>query len=406
MARRAGVTSPHVPPPDRGQSAPDHHPPHRVRGGGGAEHRRARDRPAPPARAGRRDLDRLVRRRAGIADAGQQDALDRELAAERLVGVPLSSDQVTRYYEGFSNGVLWPLFHYLLDRVPLQVSGWERYVEVNERFCESSPPTTSTDDLIWVHDYQLMLLPGLLRERLPERRIGFFLHIPFPSTELFRTLPARGPSCCEGLLGADLVGFHTPAYLRHFATALTDILGMAVDMDRVQLPGREVRLRRLPDGHGRAAFDALARDPAVEAEAEAHPRQTGACGCWWAWTGWTTPRAFPAGCWRTSGCCRRHPELRERVRLVQVAVPSRTGVEAYQDYRVAGGRAGRPDQRRLRHGAVGAGALHLPRALASRAGGALPRRRRHAGDAAPRRDEPGGQGVRRLARPTATACWC
>ena len=148
--------------------------------------------------------------------AEQQARLDEELAAMRLVPVPLTDDQVTRFYEGFSNGVLWPLFHYLLEQIPLRVSDWDGYVEANEAFADVVAAHYRPGDLIWVHDYQLLLLPGLLRERLPGARIGFFLHIPFPSEELFRTLPSRD-RLLAGMLGADLVGFHTPAYLRHFA---------------------------------------------------------------------------------------------------------------------------------------------------------------------------------------------
>ena len=116
----------------------------------------------------------------------QQEELDRQLTTLRLVAVPLSAEQVTRYYEGFSNGVLWPLFHYLLDQIPLHVRDWEPYAEVNERFAEIVAEHYQPGDLIWIHDYQLLLLPGLLRQRLPDARIGFFLHIPFPSEELFR----------------------------------------------------------------------------------------------------------------------------------------------------------------------------------------------------------------------------
>ena len=261
----------------------------------------------------------------------QQDALDRELTAQRLVGVPLSSDQVSRYYEGFSNGVLWPLFHYLLDQVPLQVSGWESYVEVNQRFADVVAAQYQKDDLVWVHDYQLLLLPGFLRRRLPEARIGFFLHIPFPSEELFRTLPARA-QLLEGILGADLVGFHTPAYLRHFATALTDILGLTVDIDRVQLPGREVRLGVFPMGVDSATFDTLARDPAVEAEAEAL-RGDGSVRMLVGVDRLDYTKGIPRRLLAYERMLQSHPELRERVRLVQVAVPSRTGVEAYQEYR-------------------------------------------------------------------------
>ncbi|HEY3011642.1 MAG TPA: trehalose-6-phosphate synthase, partial [Gemmatimonadales bacterium] len=97
--------------------------------------------------------------------AEQRAALDEQLAAMRLVSVPLTAAQVARYYEGFSNGVLWPLFHYLLDQVPLHVRDWEPYVEVNERFAQIVAQHYQPGDLIWVHDYQLLLLPGLLRQR-------------------------------------------------------------------------------------------------------------------------------------------------------------------------------------------------------------------------------------------------
>jgi trehalose 6-phosphate synthase/phosphatase len=261
----------------------------------------------------------------------QRTKLDEQLAAMRLVPVPLTDDQVTRYYERFSNGVLWPLFHYLLDQIPLHVSDWDSYVEVNEVFAEVVASQYQPDDLIWVHDYQLLLLPGLLRRRLPEARIGFFLHIPFPSEELFRTLPARD-KLLEGMLGADLVGFHTPAYLRHFATSLVDILGTSLEIDRVQLPGREVRLGVFPMGIDAAAFRTLARNPAVEGEVEAI-RGDGSVRILVGVDRLDYTKGIPRRLMAYEQMLRTHPELRERVRLVQVAVPSRTGVEAYQDFR-------------------------------------------------------------------------
>src|SRR4051812_7769739 len=197
----------------------------------------------------------------------QRAQLDEQLTGMRLVGVPLTQDQVTRYYEGFSNGVLWPLFHYLVDQIPLHVRDWEPYVEVNELFAEYAAQHYQPGDLIWVHDYQLLLVPELLRKRLPDARIGFFLHIPFPSEELFRTLPER-ERLLSGLLGADLVGFHTPAYLRHFAASLTQLLGLTVDIDRVQLSDREVRLGVFPMGIDAETFGQLARDPGTVAEAD------------------------------------------------------------------------------------------------------------------------------------------
>src|SRR3954466_3158963 len=261
----------------------------------------------------------------------QQAQLDQQLADMRLVAVPLSADQVTRYYEGFSNGVLWPLFHYLLDQVPLNVRDWEPYVEVNERFAEVVAPHYQAGDLIWIHDYQLLLLPGLLRQRLPDARIGFFLHIPFPSEELFRTLPERD-QLLRGLLGADLVGFHTPTYLRHFAASLTQILGLTVEIDRVQLADREVRVGVFPMGIDAENFTALANDPAVQAEAETL-RGDGTVKLLVGVDRLDYTKGIHRRLLSYEKMLQKHPDLRERVRLIQVAVPSRTGVGAYQDFR-------------------------------------------------------------------------
>ncbi|HEY8259433.1 MAG TPA: bifunctional alpha,alpha-trehalose-phosphate synthase (UDP-forming)/trehalose-phosphatase [Gemmatimonadales bacterium] len=263
--------------------------------------------------------------------AERQAELDAKLEQMRLVAVPLPTDLVNRYYQGFSNGVLWPLFHYLLEQVPLQVSDWDAYVEANERFADVVASRYQHGDLIWIHDYQLLLLPGLLRKRIPDARIGFFLHIPFPSEELFRTLPSR-ERILEGILGADLVGFHTPTYLRHFSTSLIDILGIAVEIDRVPLPTREVRLGVFPMGIDAASFESLAADPAVEAEAKAI-RGDGSVRLLVGVDRLDYTKGIPRRLLAYERMLHVHPELRERVRLLQVAVPSRTGVGAYQDYR-------------------------------------------------------------------------
>jgi trehalose 6-phosphate synthase/phosphatase len=261
----------------------------------------------------------------------QRAALNEQLGAMRLVSVPLTAEHVARYYEGFSNGVLWPLFHYLLDQIPLQVLDWEPYVEVNELFADIVAEQYQPGDLIWVHDYQLLLLPELLRRRLPHARIGFFLHIPFPSEELFRTLPERD-RILRGLLGADLVGFHTPAYLRHFAASLTQILGLTVDIDRVQLPDREVLLGVFPMGVDAESFSALADEPGVQDEARSL-RGDGSLKLLVGVDRLDYTKGIPRRLLAFERMLENHPELREGVRLVQVAVPSRTNVEAYQDFR-------------------------------------------------------------------------
>src|SRR5690606_26065805 len=136
----------------------------------------------------------------------KRDQVLRKLHSLRLVPIELSPEEVTGYYEGFSNRVLWPLFHYLLDHIPEEPVQWQTYARVNERFAELVASVYREGDRIWIHDYHLCLLPKLLRERFPSAKIGCFLHIPFPATEVLQALPWRN-ELLEGLLGADLVGF-------------------------------------------------------------------------------------------------------------------------------------------------------------------------------------------------------
>ena len=261
----------------------------------------------------------------------QRKALQEKLSDMRLVAVPLTGAQVARYYEGYSNGVLWPLFHYLLDQIPLHVRDWDAYVEVNEQFAEKVAQHYRPGDLIWVHDYQLLLLPQLLRRRLPDARVGFFLHIPFPSEELFRILPERD-QVLRGLLGADLVGFHTPAYLRHFAASLTQILGLTVDIDRVQLADRDVRLGVFPMGIDAESFRKMSEAPGVAAEALTL-KDNGNLKLLVGVDRLDYTKGIPRRLLAYERMLEAHPDLREGVRLVQVAVPSRTNVEAYQEIR-------------------------------------------------------------------------
>src|SRR5437899_12924232 len=198
----------------------------------------------------------------GSAEALSEDErapIARQLTDRRAVPVWLEPDDVKRFYEGFSNGVLWPLFHYLVDQVPLHVRDWGAYERVNRRFAEVIAAHHRPGDLVWVHDYHLMLVPQLVRELVPGARLGFFLHIPFPASEVFRTLPNREQPL-EGMLGADLLGFHTAASGRPFGASLLRILGIAVDVDRAQLEGRTVRVGVFPMGIDAGRFARLGAD--------------------------------------------------------------------------------------------------------------------------------------------------
>jgi trehalose 6-phosphate synthase/phosphatase len=248
-----------------------------------------------------------------------------------IVPVYLSDAEIRRFYQGFANDVLWPLFHYLTGQVSLRVEGFDEYCAANQRFADTVVEHYRPGDIIWVHDYQLMLVPSLIRKRLPRARIGFFLHIPFPSSELFATLPFR-EELLQGLMGADLIGFHCASYKRHFVNTIERLLGCAVLNDQFEHDGRRVRLGVFPMSVDATALGRRAQQPDV-AGLVAHLKLA-------------TPGHLLLGVDRldyTKGIQRRlyafeelltqHPEWRERVRLVQIAVPSRVSVRGYSGFR-------------------------------------------------------------------------
>jgi trehalose 6-phosphate synthase/phosphatase len=263
-------------------------------------------------------------------DRAQAPEVDRRLADLSLAAVPLSSDEVARYYEGYANAVLWPLFHYAIARMPPEVRDFDVYEAVNARFADALAERWRPGDLVWVHDYQLMRVPQLLRERVPDARIGFFLHIPFPSSEIFRILPQR-ERLLEGLLGADLIGFHTSTFVRHFASAVLRLMGAPTEVDRVRWEGRDVRVGVFPMGVDAPRFAALAGS--AEVQALAHGHREGAERLLLGLDRLDYSKGLSRRLLAYEALLRDHPELHGKVRLVQVAVPSRENVAAYRELR-------------------------------------------------------------------------
>jgi trehalose 6-phosphate synthase/phosphatase len=267
------------------------------------------------------------------ADEAQRRDLTARLAEMRCAPVYLSSTEVSQYYDGFSNAVLWPLFHYLLDRIPPTSQEWEAYRSVNERFADAAAAAwREPSDLVWVHDYQLALVPQMLRARVPRARIGFFLHIPFPASEVLRILPWR-EQVIEGMLGADLVGFHTYTYRSHFASAVLRILGIQAQGDCIFVDGREIRLGVFPIGVDARAFGALAEDPALLREVAAIRKDAREERILLGVDRLDYTKGIP---WRLLAFERlleKKPHWRGKVRLVQIAVPSRDNVASYQEFR-------------------------------------------------------------------------
>lgn len=181
-------------------------------------------------------------------EAGRREEVERVLREEHHC-IPVFLDPATArgHYEGLSNSSIWPLLHYMPTYFRYQPEWWPDYVRANECFADKVVETARADDLVWVHDYQLMLLPMMLRRRMPRLRIGFFLHTPFPSYEVFRCHPHR-EELIEGVLGADLVGFHTFGYLRHFREAVARLLGVESDIMTIRHGGRPTELGVHPVG--------------------------------------------------------------------------------------------------------------------------------------------------------------
>jgi trehalose 6-phosphate synthase/phosphatase len=163
----------------------------------------------------------------GLTPETQSD-VDRQLAEKRTVPIWLDAREVALFYDQISNGVLWPICHDRIDRHPLRVDAWDVYETFNARFADTVAEHYRPGDLVWIHDYQLLRAPALLRERVPDARIGFFLHVPFPNPEIFFTLPNRH-WLVEGMMGADVVGFHTRRYHGHFRAALRRLFSVEAD---------------------------------------------------------------------------------------------------------------------------------------------------------------------------------
>ncbi|MGA4668699.1 alpha,alpha-trehalose-phosphate synthase (UDP-forming) [Propionibacteriaceae bacterium Y1923] len=185
-----------------------------------------------------------------------------------IVPVPLSTDEVEEYYEGFSNATLWPLYHDSVAFPEFHREWWDAYQSVNRRFAEKAAEIADEGATVWVQDYQLQLVPQMLRELRPDLKIGFFLHIPFPPIELYLQLPWRR-QILEGLLGADLVGFQTVGGSRNFLQLVKTHTPLKVNRDAVEMPdGRQSVSRAFPISIDTQGFRDLANSPEVIAMAE------------------------------------------------------------------------------------------------------------------------------------------
>ncbi|MUL83915.1 MULTISPECIES: trehalose-6-phosphate synthase [unclassified Mycolicibacterium] len=288
-------------------------------------------------------LEPLLRKRrgawigwAGLPDSGEEPILEEDL---QLYPVQLSAQDVSDYYEGFSNATLWPLYHDLIVKPVYHREWWDSYVDVNRRFAEATARAAAPGATVWIQDYQLQLVPKMLRMLRPDVTIGFFLHIPFPPVELFMQMPWR-TEIVEGLLGADLVGFHLAGGAQNFlvlarrlvgANTSRASIGVRSRFGEISYGFRTIKVGAFPISIDSADLDAKARNRTVRQRARQIRAELG------------NPRKILLGVDRldyTKGIdVRLHAfsELLEERRvkrddtvLVQLATPSRERVESYK----------------------------------------------------------------------------
>ncbi len=280
-------------------------------------------------------LEPVMRRKEG-AWVGWNGAPDEPLEpfvndGLQLVPVQLSAQEVKEYYEGFSNATLWPLYHDVVAFPEFHREWWEAYSHVNQRFADAAAQVAEQDGVVWVQDYQLQLVPQMLRRQRPDLRIGFFLHIPFPPQELFQQLPWR-TQILEGLLGADLVGFQLPGGAQNFVRLVRQRLRLETHRGTVTLPdGRDCVAKAFPISIDARGLEEMAREPETVARAQEIRRDLG------------DPQTLFLGVDRldyTKGLLQRIRAFGELVTegkvdsenavFVQVATPSRERVDQYR----------------------------------------------------------------------------
>lgn len=261
----------------------------------------------------------------------QEEIRHEALKKRRSYPIYLSDTQVENYYNGFCNNLIWPLFHYFPSLCRFDPRYWQDYQAVNRLFAEAILKVDQKDDLIWIHDFHLMLLPKLIRAKRPQAKIGFFLHTPFPSFEVFRLLPKNWrEEILSSLLNADLVGFHTPEYSQYFLQSVLQILGHTHSMGRLQIDDRQVSVKSFPIGVDVDKFIEATKIPAVKEERKRLKKRWGANK-----TILSLDRLD-----YTKGILNRllgfelfldqNPTWHQKIQLILILVPSRVEVEHYQ----------------------------------------------------------------------------
>lgn len=264
-----------------------------------------------------------------IPEERREEFSKKLLEEHSCVPVYMSDKIADEHYNGFSNAVLWPLFHYLLGENTYNHQYWNSYCVANEEFAKVIQSVWREGDLVWVHDYHLMKLPEILRKTNPTIKIGFFLHIPFPSSEIFQVLPVR-KAILHGLLNCDMIGFHTYDYARHFLSACTRILGLETTPAGVYYEGRFIPVSVFPVGIDPEKFRLKLKAPEVQKRIEEYQNSFEGKKVLIGVDRLDYIKGIPHKLKGFEKFFEKYPEFQSKVVLIQVAVPSRTDVEEYK----------------------------------------------------------------------------
>ena len=284
-------------------------------------------------------LDPVLQRRGGVWVSAKpaKDFHSVSIPAPRLAYdlalVSLKRPDSRGFYEGVSNAVLWPLLHGFEPTIHVGEAPWSSYVSANQAFAETALTSSSSSDLMWIQDYQLMLVPAMVRAKRPRARIGWFCHIPWPPPDVFSILPWR-EEILEGLLGADVLGFHLPEYAAHFRECVDRFTTHRATRRSIQCRGRQVTMLAAPIGIPVDELQALAIDPDVEREVGRIRHSMANRQLLLGVDRLDYTKGIPERLAAFERLLRRDRRARSRYALVQIMVPSRIDVKAYSELKV------------------------------------------------------------------------